>query len=181
MLPHSHWRISLERLDNRSGYSRSNCVLIAAEFNTSDHSGLATRSGRQIYGTAQWSRKKVAAISQMRNMQVDVTSLAKSMEDAKVRPRYSGAPRPPRRKPNMLGEWMCCICSFFFFPRDAFHKNSSRSSGIDSACKQCRTQVSLRYQGTLRGISKTRVAAAHSRSLEKGLDCAITYHDVLDM
>jgi len=35
---HSHWRMSLERIDNELGYTNNNCVLVAAEFNTSDYS-----------------------------------------------------------------------------------------------------------------------------------------------
>eukprot|EP00933_Yihiella_yeosuensis_P062038 TRINITY_DN64962_c0_g1_i1.p1 TRINITY_DN64962_c0_g1~~TRINITY_DN64962_c0_g1_i1.p1 ORF type:complete len:123 (+),score=7.72 TRINITY_DN64962_c0_g1_i1:53-370(+) len=54
---HSHWRMSLERLDNFLGYSKSNCVLIAVEFNTTDNSRKTEPS--QINGTAQWSRAKV--------------------------------------------------------------------------------------------------------------------------
>ena len=37
-LPHSHWRMSLERLNNSKGYSSENCVLVAGEFNTGDFS-----------------------------------------------------------------------------------------------------------------------------------------------
>ena len=29
--PNSHWRMSLERIDNRQGYSVNNCVLVAAD------------------------------------------------------------------------------------------------------------------------------------------------------
>ena len=53
----SHWRISLERLDNNLGYDMENCVLIAAEFNTSDQS--RNKAKGKVSGTAQWSRAKV--------------------------------------------------------------------------------------------------------------------------
>ncbi|CAK9076423.1 unnamed protein product [Durusdinium trenchii] len=36
LLPHSDWRMSLERLDNAVGYVPENCVLIAAEFNSTE-------------------------------------------------------------------------------------------------------------------------------------------------
>ena len=60
LLPNSHWRMSLERVDNSQGYSTQNCVLIASEFNTSDYS--RNRARYEVYGTAQWSREKVAHV-----------------------------------------------------------------------------------------------------------------------
>ena len=52
---HVDWVMSLERLDNNSGYVRDNCVLIAAEFNTTDLSKLATS---EVHGSPQWSLAK---------------------------------------------------------------------------------------------------------------------------
>merc|ERR1712129_60299 len=56
VLPHSHWRMSLERFDNNDGYVIGNCALIANEFNSSDHSSRSTSEAR---GSAQWSKTKV--------------------------------------------------------------------------------------------------------------------------
>ena len=53
---HRDWVMSLERLDNRFGYVENNCVLIATEFNTSDHRSTATG---EVYGSSQWSLAKV--------------------------------------------------------------------------------------------------------------------------
>lgn len=53
---HSHWLMSLERLSNDQGYVTTNCVLVAAEFNTSDHS--RNRAVWEVFGTAQWSKEK---------------------------------------------------------------------------------------------------------------------------
>ena len=55
---HSHrdWNMSLERLDNRWGYVKDNYVLIAAEFNTTDHS---RRARTDVLGSSQWSLAKV--------------------------------------------------------------------------------------------------------------------------
>ena len=52
---HADWIVSLERLDNDIGYTRANCVLIATEFNTADHSHRAVG---KVFGSAQWSRSK---------------------------------------------------------------------------------------------------------------------------
>ena len=54
---HTDWRLSVERLDNSIGYTPSNTVLIAVEFNTSDHS--RNKAVTEVFGTAQWSREKV--------------------------------------------------------------------------------------------------------------------------
>lgn len=54
--PHTDWVMSLERLDNNLGYVVGNCVLIATEFDTSDHSCCAKG---EVYGSSQWSLAKV--------------------------------------------------------------------------------------------------------------------------
>lgn len=59
LVPNSHWRMSLERLDNEQGYSRGNVALIACEFNTPDHS--RNRGATTIRGTGngrgeRWNR-----------------------------------------------------------------------------------------------------------------------------
>ena len=56
-LVHTHWRLSVERLDNSLGYTLENCVLIALEFNTPDYS--RNTAVTEVFGTAQWSREKV--------------------------------------------------------------------------------------------------------------------------
>ena len=50
------WVWSIERLDNSVTYTKENCVLIAQEFQTSDHS--RNRAAYPVFGTAQWSRSK---------------------------------------------------------------------------------------------------------------------------
>ena len=54
---HAPWRLSIERLDNSIGYTVENCVLIAIEFNTADHSRNIAVT--EVFGTAQWSKEKV--------------------------------------------------------------------------------------------------------------------------
>lgn len=63
--PHMHWKASLERLCNEDGYTVANCVFVAAEFNTSDHS--RNHAVNKVHGTAQWSRDKVQQVLGLRH------------------------------------------------------------------------------------------------------------------
>merc|ERR1739838_852466 len=48
-IPHTDWRMSLERLRNDQGYTSDNCVWIASEFNTPDNSRNKAKFG--VHGT----------------------------------------------------------------------------------------------------------------------------------
>ncbi len=53
--PNSDWMCSIERIDNKLGYTNENCVLVCVEFNSSDHTQLTTN---KICGSSQWSKEK---------------------------------------------------------------------------------------------------------------------------
>jgi hypothetical protein len=53
----SHWKCSIERIDNRLGYTPGNVILICNEFNTADASQNQNVDPTDIEGTAQWSRQ----------------------------------------------------------------------------------------------------------------------------
>ena len=55
IVPHSHWRMSLERIDPMRGYLRNNVVLIAQEFN----SMVIVSKKAMLQGSSQWSKEKV--------------------------------------------------------------------------------------------------------------------------
>merc|ERR1712183_837446 len=97
--PHSHWRVSLERVDNSLGYSKANCVLIAAEFNSPDYTYLAIRKHKPVSGSAQWSRQKVSAVHEMRRIQVDLNGLAHAIEYARQNPKTC------KSTPGQRGPW----------------------------------------------------------------------------
>jgi hypothetical protein len=52
--PKSHWMCSIERLNNKKGYTNENTVLICIEFNTGDWSAHTNDND----GSSQWSREK---------------------------------------------------------------------------------------------------------------------------
>ena len=105
--PNSHWRMSLERLGNDLGYTRENCVLVAAEFNTSDHS--RNTATFKVHGTAQWSKEKVSSLAVARASNVDLIAIKKMIVDAQASVLQSRSPRIARM-PNADGEWRCSRC-----------------------------------------------------------------------
>eukprot|EP01083_Nonionella_stella_P156886 508587_1 len=58
-VPKSDWKCSIERLKNRLGYTKDNCVLICSEFNSMDNSIGAVN---KVYGSAQMNRSKFQQI-----------------------------------------------------------------------------------------------------------------------
>ena len=47
--------MSLERLNNKKGYTKENTVLICVEFNSIDRSSISINQGT---GSSQWSKEK---------------------------------------------------------------------------------------------------------------------------
>eukprot|EP00930_Biecheleria_cincta_P027635 TRINITY_DN19380_c0_g1_i1.p1 TRINITY_DN19380_c0_g1~~TRINITY_DN19380_c0_g1_i1.p1 ORF type:complete len:301 (+),score=26.01 TRINITY_DN19380_c0_g1_i1:55-903(+) len=75
LMPNSHWRMSLERHDNILGYTPQNCILVAAEFNTSDRTVQYRKQGAIFEGSSQWSARKVQSVIQ-RHTNIDLDGLA---------------------------------------------------------------------------------------------------------
>ena len=94
LIPQSHWRMSLERLDNSKGYSRENCVLICAEFNSSDYSRSPGVDRASVRGTAQWSPEKIRFVGEAFACEVDQQKLARDVEEA-LSKRLVSIPRNP--------------------------------------------------------------------------------------
>lgn len=55
---------------------------------------------------------------------------------------------------------------------EAFHKNSSKRSGLRSECKSCSSQITAKYRGTRQGKAKTKEANTRYKRSEKGKDLA---------
>ena len=92
MFPNSHWRLSLERLNNSEGYWRQNCVLVAAEFNSSDFSRAPGVKEEDVESSAQWSAEKFRFVRNACKSVVDLEQLQQDVVDAFRRPFLSGMP-----------------------------------------------------------------------------------------
>ena len=169
--PHTAYAMSLERVDNDDGYTRSNCVLIAVEFNSTDHSGFS-RDQSAVTGSAKWSKKKFDAVQRLRTSCVDLEALSMQVQAARQRnnARKMG-PRPPRAAED--GEKWCFGCSTFK-PVQQFNVDRSRPDGIKSRCKTCTREADRSYHSTLRGFVMDRLNHRSRRA-------TLSEDDVLDM
>lgn len=179
--PHSHWRMSCERLNNSEGYSKQNCVLIANEFNTGDTS---KRAVSPVFGSAQWSRCKVWQVPSLRSSNIDLDGLTAAIQEARPKNRRGGGRggrRTPRR-PNATGMWECSACGSYKAPDMFYTWPSSRSlSLISSRCKYCHRDYCLAYSRTLRGTAVRMAADARTRDRLRHQASNITADDILDM
>ena len=91
VVPFSHWRMSLERLDNSEGYVQDNCALVAAEFNSADFSRCRGVRVEEVHGTAQWSSEKVCLVGCVDTTSVSLPQLEADVSRATRRPCISKA------------------------------------------------------------------------------------------
>ncbi|CAK9057107.1 unnamed protein product [Durusdinium trenchii] len=183
LLPNSHWRVSLERVDNSIGYTRKNCVLIAAEFNSSDYSRLPGVDADAVKGTAQWSAEKVQQVHALRQTNLDLASLHKDIEGAQLplpRMTRSRGNAPKTSMPPEPGFAYCTKC-FEQKPHAEFHRNASVLSGHRSSCKQCKKVLDRAYRSTLRGHLKGILNNAQRRSKLRGQECSIRFSSLVHM
>ena len=164
LLPHSDWRMSLERLDNDLGYVQENCVLVAAEFNTAGKISKKVVKNENS-GSSQWSLEKVLRLPAERDSNVDLLSLQQSIEAAHVR-------RQMRLPTEALtgfdsdfetpGHLRCSKCRLWK-PARCFGLNHRSSSGFQSYCKVCDAACSLARRMTLRGHIQVMLRHARAR------------------
>jgi len=100
--PNSHWRMSLERVDNSLGYTTSNCVLIAAEFNSCDASKGRNVDPESVLGSAQWSRHKVEEVRRLQMQPIGLNQLAVDIQHAQ-----HGEPRATMPRTYHAGASRC--------------------------------------------------------------------------
>lgn len=180
LVPNSHWRMTLERLDNEHGYTARNCVLAAAEFNTSDHS--RNSAVHAVYGTAQWSRVKFLDVNVLRVTPIDISALTSAIVHARLKNRRHGCrgSQCSVRKPNELGHLRCSQCGTFK-PSPEFSKDRNMPFGRRSICKVCVREASKRYYRTLRGNAMSLAGQARRRAQSRSQTSWLTFEDILDM
>jgi len=173
--PNSHWRASLERVCNHSGYTTSNCVLIAAEFNTTDCS--RHRGAREIHGTSQWSREKVVEVPSLQSCTINSVGFDADLAQARC---VTGLRRERhRRVQNTDGSWLCSSCGAFKSTGD-FYTNDRTKAGISSSCRDCARSGNYEYARTLRGNTTVLLGGARTRSASRGQAFDLTVDFLLE-
>lgn len=165
LLPHSDWRMSLERLDNGVGYEPQNCVLIAAEFNTSGTtSKRMTLDARS--GSSKWSVEKVQRLSAERCLNVDLKGLDQAIQAARFPKQHLALPQilsEPSCRLERAPELVRCSHCEHWKPNVNFSLHRTRSSGFQAYCKQCHSAYRLARRMTLRGHIQELLGSARSR------------------
>jgi len=175
--PNSHWRVSLERICNHSGYTTSNCVLIAAEFNASDRS--RNRGVREIHGTSQWSRAKVVEVPVLQNRYVPLVYLDRDLIEARCESQRGKGKCRPACAPNSAGLWECSSCGLFK-PEQDFYLTMGATIRRSSSCKECKCGFGHEYRRTLRGTISTAMSSARSSAAKRGQACSLTHEFLLE-
>ncbi len=157
--PNSHWRISLERLNNEQGYVPENVALIAMEFN----SAPKTSPHELVSGSAQWSKQKFERLPVERGFTVDLSNLDKDIHTAakKTCVRTSTASSRTANQTDIPSvetalyrdqdSLRCSRCKCWKHSQHFSMKTRSKP-GFHSYCKQCSSEWHLVWRQTLRGF-----------------------------
>ena len=178
--PNSHWRMSLERRDNSKGYSKENCVFVAAEFNTGDCSRHRGVRKETVKGTAQWSHQKVQAVFDLRQQDVDLEVLRKDIKTARHRPQLSTRrAKCPAVEPTAPHQdyVYCRACAEFLDP----HNFTPSALVCGGECKACKREYDRAFSSTLRGHVRNCLKNARYRARKRGQPFSLDLHQVLHM
>ena len=170
--PNSHWRISLERLNNNQGYVRENVALIAMEFN----SPVQMSPHTLVHGSAQWSKQKFERLPVERGFNVDLNNLEKDIQTAAKGPcvRTSTA---SSRTANQTDIPFCNVETTLYTDQESlrcsrckcwkhyqhFSMKTRSKTGFGEHCKQCASELEFAYRQTLRGFAIKLVNNARRR------------------
>lgn len=140
--PSSHWKCSLERLDNDKGYTIDNVVLCCHEFN----------------GAIHWSKEKLKEMVYKLFENFDYDKMINNIDVALVSKR-SGEHKHKKiltKIKNDVTYYKCNKCDDFK-TRDEFKKN------VNDGCKECCKKRDKKYQETIRGrLIKLYLGAKYS-------------------
>ena len=165
--PNSHWRISLERLDNNSGYVRENVALIAMEFNSIVH--MSSRA--LVSGSTQWSKHKFERLPVERGFNVDLNNLEKDIQTAAKRSYASSRTAHQTDIRSCTVETTlyadqerlrCSKCEIWKHSQH-FSIKTKNKTGFRRHCKQCESELNLVWRQTLRGFVMKLVNDARKR------------------
>eukprot|EP00438_Fugacium_kawagutii_P007762 Skav210412 [mRNA] locus=scaffold1573:5601:6497:- [translate_table: standard] len=178
-LPNSHWRMSVERLNNRKGYTPENCVLVAGEFNTGDFSCSRGVKADRVKGSAQWSPFKVEAVSYLRHQSIDIELLEQDISKAQLLPCFKDSPVFPYKglvvdQDNPI---QCAACGMALSA-----EKFTRSERVHGhRCRTCMQKMDNLRRSTLRGHVQKCLCSARGRAKRRGQECSLTFLQVLNM
>eukprot|EP00397_Hematodinium_sp_SG-2012_P045872 GEMP01051658.1.p1 GENE.GEMP01051658.1~~GEMP01051658.1.p1 ORF type:complete len:420 (+),score=11.04 GEMP01051658.1:143-1402(+) len=179
----THWRLSLERLDNTRGYIPGNVAFVCAEFNTADSSINAKHS---VLGSSKWSKDKVLSLPDIADSSVplrsaDLDTLRSTGRLVEKRKNYT------RQEVTSNGDLLCTLCGQFK-PMGDFNIHPKTSSGRKCFCKFCESVKARENITSFGGFLRMRVGTAKAnavRRAEKGRGDAgmfnLTIDDVVNM
>jgi hypothetical protein len=157
-------RFSVERLDNRQGHLRDNCVFAWAGFQSVDNS-------RGRGGGAQWTIAKIIAIRELQREHVDLEVLKMKIQEARVTPtRHRKECKPAAH--GQVGK--CCTVCETVLPFTDFYTNGPAKHR--SICKDCDQN-----RKTLRRQMQILLLNARVRAKKRGDICTIDADDLLDL
>lgn len=165
LLPHSDWRMSLERIDNAIGYVPENSVLIAAEFNTMEK--ISKKVPMQATsGSSKWSLQKVQGVRAQRLRNVDLQILDESIQAARARRGPFAVPSSiasfEGEVAGILGHFRCSRCGVWK-PANCFSLGKTSRRGLQDKCKQCASEYQIAHRMTLRGHIQRMLGHARGR------------------
>ena len=166
--PNSHWRVSVERVDNSRGYLKGNCCLIAAEFNSA--------------GSAQWSKQKVQEVLHVRTEKVHLQRLQEGTAAARLRQGRGRTKYTGFRGPDGDGNWRCGCCGIWKDNMQFFARVAS-ANGLRHQCKECSWNQKATWMQTMRGHALRQLCNARNRAAnrERSGTFNLDFDDILNM
>ena len=156
----SHWRISLERLNNKQGYVPENVALIAMEFNSTEKMSPHAL----VRGSAQWSKQKFERLPVERGFNVDLNNFEKDIQTA-AKKAYVSTSAASSRTANQTDIPFCTVETTLYTDQESlrcsrckcwkhyqqFSMAATSKTGFQNFCKQCFSELHLVRRQTLRG------------------------------